>query len=119
MEKCKPVSTTMEPVLQSSKDMSPKNNKEHMHMKNTPYLEAVGSIMYLAITTRPDIAYSAGILARFGSNPGPEHWNAMKHLLCYLQGTENYALTYAPDPTLDETFTTFLDADNGGCKDSG
>src|SRR5882672_4031623 len=88
-------------------------------MKTVPYLAAMGSIMYLATTTRPDIAYAAGALARFGSDPGIAHWNAVKHLLRYLQGTASYALTYSPDNTTSEPFTTFSDANHGGCKDSG
>jgi len=75
--------------------------------------------MYLATTTRPDIAYAAGTLARFGSNPGVAHWNAVKHLMCYLQGTANYVLTYSPDNTSTKLFMAFLDADHGGCRDSG
>jgi len=83
-----------------------------------PYLEAAGSIMYLAMTTLPDIAYTAGALARLSLNPGLEHWNTMKHLICYLQGTMNYALTYSPDPTSNKIFTTFSDTNHGRCKDS-
>jgi len=119
MENCKPVSTPMEPGLQLSKDMSPKSNEECTNMKNIPYLEAIGSVMYLTTTTRPDIAYAAGTLARFRSNPGLGHWNAVKHLLCYLQGTANHVLTYSPNKSSRKIFTTFSDADHGGCKDSG
>ena len=99
--------------------MCPKNDEERRYMKNIPYLEAVGSIMYLATTTCPDIAYAAGTLARFGSNPGLEHWTTVKHLLRYLRGTANHVITYSPDYTTNETFTTLSDADHGGCKDSG
>ena len=88
-------------------------------MKNVPYLSAVGSIMYLTTTTRPDITYVAGTLTRFGSNTGVVHWNAVMHLLCYLQGTANYALTYSLDNTSKELFTAFSDADHSRCRDSG
>src|SRR5882724_2763028 len=118
MENCKPVSTPMEPGLQLSKDMSPKSNEECTNMKNIPYLEAIGSVMYLTTTTRPDIAYTAGALARFRSNPGLGHWNVVKHLLHYLQGTANHALTYSPNKSSSKIFTTFSDVDHGGCKDS-
>jgi len=56
-------------------------------MKTIPYLEAIGSVMYLAMTTHPDIAYTVGVLARFRSNPRIAHWNTVKHLLHYIQGT--------------------------------
>ena len=88
-------------------------------MQKIPYLTAIGSLMYLATMTQPDIAYTAGILARFGTNPGIAHWGAVKHLLRYLKGTTKYALTYKPDPTSTEPFTTFSNADHRGCRDSG
>src|SRR5882724_3606316 len=98
--------------------MSPKSEGEKSHMKNVPYLAAMGSVMYLTTTTRPDIEYVASALARFGSNPRVAHWNAVKHLLCYLQGTANYALTYSPDNTSRELFMAFSDVDHSRCRDS-
>ena len=88
-------------------------------MKSVPYLAAVGALMYLATSTRLDIAYTVGCLARFNSNPGVAHWNAVKHLLHYLKGTADNSITYAPDPLSSELFSTYSDADHGGCKDTG
>jgi hypothetical protein len=88
-------------------------------MKGIPYLAAVGALMYLATSTCPDIAYTVGCLARFNSNPGIVHWHAVKHLLRYLKGTADYSITYAPDPSSSELFSTISDADHGGCKDTG
>ena len=88
-------------------------------MKNIPYLKAVGSIMYLAMATPPDMRYAAGTLARFSSNPRLEHWTVVKHFLCYLQGTANHAHTYSLDYMTNESFMTFSDANHGRCKDSG
>jgi hypothetical protein len=87
-------------------------------MQQVPYLSAVGALMYLAVTTHPDIAYAVGVLARFSSNPGVAHWKAAKHLFRYLKGTIDLKLTYSPDSS-GELFTTFSDADHGGCRDSG
>jgi len=88
-------------------------------MKIIPYLTAIGSLMYLATTTCPDIAYTAGMLVCFRTDPGTAHWTAVKHLLRYLKGMMNYAITYQPDPTSNHPFTTFSEANHGGCKDSG
>ena len=88
-------------------------------MHKIPYLATVGTLMYLATTTRPDIAYSVGVLARFNSNPGWAHWLVVKHLMHYIKGTLDYSLTYSPDPSSPEPFVTFSDADHGGCKDAG
>ena len=56
-------------------------------MRNIPYIQATGALLYLALCTRPDIAYLVGVLCRFNSNPGPAHWKAVKHLLRYVRGT--------------------------------
>ena len=56
-------------------------------MKNTPYSALVGSLMYIAIGTRPDIAYAVGRLASFLDCYHPEHWEAAIHILRYLKGT--------------------------------
>ena len=119
MADCKPISTPMEPGLRLSRTQSPQNAQEAATMRQTPYLSAVGALMYLATTTRPDIAYTVGVLARFNSNPGWTHWLAVKHLLRYIKGTLDYSITYSPDPSQPETFLTFSDADHGGCKDTG
>src|SRR3978361_384577 len=119
MADCKPISTPMQPNTRLSRSQAPQTPEEVQFMKTVPYLAAVGALMYLATTTRPDIAYTVGYLARFNSNPGLAHWQAVKHLLRYLKGTTDYGITYAPDPNSSELFSTFSDADHGGCKDTG
>ena len=111
-------STPMEPGLCLSHTQSSQNAQETETMCQTPYLSAVGALLYLATTTRPDIAYTVGILTRFNSNPGWAHWLTIKHLLWYIKCTLDYAITYSPDPSQPETFITFSDADHGvniGC----
>src|SRR5882757_8099098 len=119
MADCKPISTPMQPNLQLSHSQSPQTREDVEFMKSIPCLAAVGALMYLATSTRPDIAYVVGYLARFNSNPGIAHWHTVKHLLRYLKGTADYSITYAPDASTSELFSTFSDADHGGCKDTG
>jgi hypothetical protein len=47
-------------------------------MADRPYRELVGALAWLALGTRPDIAFAASSLARFGHNPGRVHWDAAK-----------------------------------------
>lgn len=112
------VTTPLPPGHQLSKSMAPKNNEERAFMRDVPYRQLVGALMYLAVATRPDIAHLVGVLARFSADPGPIHWKALKHLCRYVQGTKDYKLSYAPDPCQSEMFLTFADADFGGDVDS-
>jgi hypothetical protein len=77
-----------------SKKDAPASPKESVCMKNTPYREVVGSLMYAAIATCPDIAYTVSALSQFLDNPGDAHWQVVKHVLRYLIGTRSHELTY-------------------------
>ena len=58
------------------------------------YQSLVGSLMYLSVCTRPDLAYAVGILARFSSKPNRSHWTAAKRVLRYLKGTANHGIAF-------------------------
>ncbi|KAL3712549.1 hypothetical protein TMatcc_001248 [Talaromyces marneffei ATCC 18224] len=62
------------------------------YKKQHQYQRKVGSIMYAAVSTRPDVAFAVSRLARFLSNPGPEHHKAADKVLCYLKRHHAYAL---------------------------
>ncbi|TFY71470.1 hypothetical protein EVG20_g1549 [Dentipellis fragilis] len=119
MSQCDTVATPLNPGTRLTSAMSPKTQEESAEMHDKPYRAAVGALQYLATATRCDIAHSVGVLARFGHNPGIEHWKALKHLLRYLKGTLDYKLTYHPDPSGSHLFTAFCDADHGGDLDNG
>src|SRR6201992_3423355 len=118
---CSPVSTPMNPGTRLSSSQSPSTPQELEEMRNVPYAHAVGSLLYLAISTRPDIAYTVGVLGRFNANPGVAHWNAVKHLFRYLKGTLDWELVFTPDKdfSLQDPFQAFTDSDHGGDKDTG
>jgi len=61
------------------------------------YQQAVGSLMYIMIGTRPDIAYAVSLVSRFASNPNQSHWTAVKRILRYLKGSIHLKLTYSCD----------------------
>ena len=62
----------------------PKTDLEIKEMEKFPYASAVGSLMYTQVCTRPDIAYIVGMLGRYLSNPGTDHWKAAKRVMRYL-----------------------------------
>ena len=66
-------------------------------MKSIPYKQLISILMYLAVATRPNIAYTVRVLARFNTDLSTVHQKAAKYLYRYLQGTKNYKLTYASD----------------------
>ena len=59
-----------------------------------PYREAVGSLMWLANTTRPDIADAVRSVARHCHDPGVSHWKAVRKILSYIAGTVDLGLVY-------------------------
>ena len=63
-------------------------------VNQTEYQSAIGSLMYLTVSTRPVIALAVNNLARFKSNPQKEHWSALKQVLRYLKGTINHGILY-------------------------
>ena len=106
--------TSLDPGSKLSIADSPQTIEDAAVMRSKPYAEAVGTLMYIAIATRPDIAYAVGVLSRFSSNPGVAHWKAVQHLFRYMQATKDLKLTYAPDPSQTDLFTTYCDADFAG-----
>ena len=72
--------------------------------------------MYAQTCTRPDISFAVGILGRYQSNPGLDHWKAAKKVLRYLQGTKDHMLTYRKTDHLE--VVGFTDSDYGGCYDT-
>ena len=89
--------------------------EERDHMALVPYASAVGSLMYVMVYTRTDIAHAVGVVSRYMTNPGKEHWEAVKWLLRYLRGTSSTSLRFGKGKV---TLHDFVDADLGGDVDS-
>jgi len=90
---CKPESAPAVKNLQLSiRDCPADGSKEQEEMKQYPYRSIVGSLLFVSVMTRPDITYIVNSLARFSTNPGKPHWNALRHLLRYLRGTSKLGL---------------------------
>lgn len=110
MENCNSVTTPADPnqVLSSSE------------IKSTqyPYRQAVGSLMYLAVATRPDISYAVGIVSRFLEHPTEEHANAVKRIMRYIKGHITYGINFESVTNLPLSFCIYSDADYAGDIDS-
>ena len=109
MKDCKPINT---PLDGNQKMKLPKANEELS--ENYPYQNLIGCLMYLAVSTRPDIAYAVSALSQFNVRHGMELWNAAKRVLRYLKSTSNYGLTFKKT---GEDLVGYVDADWAGCPD--
>ena len=77
----------------------------------TQYQSIIGSLLYLAKSTRPDIQHSVSKLAQFNSDPHEEHLKLAKHILRYLNSTKDVSLLYQ---RTGKSIECYSDADWGG-----
>ncbi|KAG9509406.1 hypothetical protein GZH46_02077, partial [Fragariocoptes setiger] len=85
---------------------------EQEPIQGVPYAEAVGSLLYCAMATRPDIAFALPVLSKFTKSPRPQHWQAVKREFWYLRGTMDYGLLYKP--ISNPRIVCYSDADYAG-----
>nr|GEY00553.1 retrovirus-related Pol polyprotein from transposon TNT 1-94 [Tanacetum cinerariifolium] len=88
-------------------------------MSKVPYANAVGSLMYLMVCTRPDIAYAVSVVSIYLANPGKNNWEAVKWILKYLRGTANVGLVYGTDRGNHVDVTGFVNSDYAKGPDKG
>ena len=109
-----PLTTPLAPGTHLSVADCPTSQEEKAHMATRPYRELVGALAWLALGTRPDIAFATSSLARFGHNPGRAHWEAAKRVLRYLKGTRGWRLKLGGSQPQIQGYT---DADWGSDRD--
>ena len=109
MDKCKSVSTPVDTTAKLTQTDGNKSVDEQI------YQSAVGSLLYLSLWTRPDIAFAVSSVARFCWKPEKEHWTAGKRIMRYLNGTINLGLLYTIKSSEDsEKCVGYSDADWAG-----
>lgn len=101
MNECNPVSTPLDINQKLNKDLSPKSIKEEHEMRKVPYQQAIGSLLFAANLTRPDISQAVNHLSKFNNNPGIQHWNAVKRIFRYLKGSASARLGFYRDGNTD------------------
>ncbi|KAL2608161.1 hypothetical protein R1flu_026734 [Riccia fluitans] len=80
-------------------------------MSKVPYDSAVGTLMYLMVCTRPDIAYALGKVSKYMANPEKVHWEAVKWIMRYIKGTMGYGLLFDAHSPQAKTLVGFVDSD--------
>ena len=83
-------------------------------MRNVPYHEVVGSLMYASLGTRLDITYAMQTISRFTKNLGAAHWEAVKQIFHYLKGTRELWPSYGGTT---KELTGYADADGNMAED--
>ena len=107
MQECKPVKVSIPVGVRLSTEQCPKTQEEEEEedMSHVPYASVVGSLMYAMVCTRPNIAHVVGVLSRYMSKLGKEHWTVVKRVFRYLRGTTDHAICYqgrvGPNRVLD------------------
>ncbi|UYV76618.1 hypothetical protein LAZ67_14001480 [Cordylochernes scorpioides] len=109
MKEAKPISTPMDSNSKLTKISSIEGENEPV--KKVEYQSLIGSLIYLSVSTRPDIAYAVSALGQFRNDPRRQHWNAAKRVLRYLKGTSCLRITYRKS---NEALHGYADADWGG-----
>ena len=112
MENSNPVKTPQEPGLKLKRSMCVNGCKHNETMANVPFRNAVGCLMYLMVGTRPDLAAAVGVLSQFSADPCPTHWQALKRVFRYIQGTRSYGIEY--QATSNDKLHGYSDADWAG-----
>ena len=108
IDNCNPTKTPLPPETDLSNLFL--TNIKQSKIKSVSYLSAMESLQYLVTITWPDTTYAVSYLRRCNYNPHLTHWNALKHLLCYLKETSNYKLIYkeSNDLMMFQTYSNTL-----------
>jgi hypothetical protein len=104
MEEARPVATPTE-----SNPKSAENLDDDEDTAEVPYLEAVGSLIYLAHSTRPDIAFAVNKAAQRNSCFTSADWKAVKRIFRYLVGTKTQKLVFSR--TKNQELIGYTDSD--------
>ncbi|WVZ49529.1 hypothetical protein U9M48_000877 [Paspalum notatum var. saurae] len=107
MGECNMCHTSMESGLKLSK------KEDGEPVDATRYRSMIGSLRYL-VNSRPDLAYSVGIVSRYMENPKSRHWAAVKQLLRYVAGTINYGCRFKRQSAAECRLVGFSDSDHAG-----
>ena len=94
MKDSKPVNVPIPLGVNLYAEQCPKTQEEEEDISCVPYESEMGRLMYAMVYTRLDISHVMGVLSRFMSNPGKEHWTTVKRVFRYLRGTSDYGLCY-------------------------
>ncbi len=83
-------------------------------VKNVPYGQVIGSLMWWMVGSRSDLAYAIRRMSQHSESRTEYHWMAVKRVLCYLNATRNHGVLY--DGSLSIEISGYSDSDWAGCR---
>ncbi|KAF8783371.1 Retrovirus-related Pol polyprotein like [Argiope bruennichi] len=89
-----------------------KFTNSNVDMRKIPFQAAVGSLLYAAQATRPDISFAVNLMCQFCNSPSKTHWIAIKRIMRYLRGTTGATLSYTKDH--GDNVIGYCDSNYGG-----
>ncbi|KAK2578606.1 hypothetical protein KPH14_001023 [Odynerus spinipes] len=110
MTNSNPVATPLDPGSKLKRNEGALKPEE----KDLPYRELIGTLMYLAVCSRPDIAHAVSYLSQYCNYYDGTHWTAAKRVLRYLKGTSHIGLRFKKNAA---SLTGYVDADWANCLD--
>jgi hypothetical protein len=119
MSDCKPASIPLDPGMIFSFADSPHSEEEKFAAEASQFRPLVGSLLYAAVATRPDISLSVSKIGHVMSNPSATHFKQATHILRYLKKTMDSGLVFYKGPSdTNNLLQGYCDADLAGCVDS-
>ena len=114
MDQARPISTPADNSIYSI-DPEVKANQP-----DRPYRCLLGSLMFIAVLTRPDLVFIVSYLSRFLDRHNEEHWIAALRVLRYLQDTADIAISYTGGSfaSLHNSYAIYTDADFAACRET-
>jgi hypothetical protein len=113
MENAKPISTPLANHFRLSTTQCPKIVEDSEDMSKVPYASAVGCLIYAMVCTRSDLAYAVSVVSKYMTNPGRQHWDAVKWIFRYLKDTTDYGITFVKQKS-DLSVVGYVDVDYVG-----
>ncbi len=104
LENCKPVQTPLPTGYSPLKNKGKCTDEER-----SSYQQIIGSILYLALGTRPDIIYAVILMSQFSANLSPDHIQKALYIVKYIATTLDYKIVY--NTKANNKFVAYADAD--------
>jgi len=111
MSNCKPVTTPLAAHLKPSVKSCPASKEEIERRSHVIYSSAIGSLIYAMVCSRLDLAYVVSVVSHYMHNPGKDHWEAIKWILRYVQGSFDRCLVFNKSKTATYNIIGFVNSD--------